>query len=51
MSTGVRWQQQSYKVDERFPYDWVKKKWADKFAITSIASCMNNSKLRLVSLH
>ena len=38
VSKGTRWQQQSYKVDDKFPYDWVKRKWAEKFAITSIAT-------------
>lgn len=42
MSKGTRWQQQSYKVDTKFPYEWVKKKWAEKFAVTSIASCIND---------
>ncbi len=42
MSKGTRWQQQSYKVDDKFPYEWIKKKWAEKFAVTSIASCSNN---------
>ena len=45
MSKGTRWHQQSYKVDEKFPYEWVKKKWADKFAVTSIASCMKDGAL------
>ena len=40
VSKGMRWQQQSYKVDDKFPYDWVKRKWAEKFAITSIATTM-----------
>ena len=42
VSKGTRWQQQSYKVDDNFPYDWVKKKWGEKFAITSIATSMKN---------
>ena len=46
MSKGTRWQQQSYKVDEKFPYEWIKKKWAEKFAVTSIASCVNNGEPR-----
>ena len=40
VSKGTRWQQQSYKVDDKFPYDWVKRKWAEKFAITSIATTL-----------
>ena len=50
MSKGTRWQQQSYKVDEKFPYDWIKKKWADKFAVTSIASGMKDGEPLLLGL-
>ncbi|CAK0753731.1 hypothetical protein CVIRNUC_002242 [Coccomyxa viridis] len=44
VSKGTRWQQQSYKVDDKFPYDWVKRKWAEKFAVTSIATTMKGGK-------
>ena len=38
MSKGTKWSQQSYKVDEKFPYEWIKKKWVEGFAVTTIAS-------------
>lgn len=39
MSKGTKWTQQSYKVDEFFPYDWIRKKWREGFHVTSLATC------------
>ena len=44
MSKGTKWSQQSYKVDGKFPYEWIKKKWVEGFAVTTIASCQTNGR-------
>eukprot|EP01024_Parvocaulis_polyphysoides_P034322 TRINITY_DN30375_c0_g1_i1.p3 TRINITY_DN30375_c0_g1~~TRINITY_DN30375_c0_g1_i1.p3 ORF type:complete len:115 (+),score=16.76 TRINITY_DN30375_c0_g1_i1:2-346(+) len=31
MSQGTKYQQQSYKVVDMFPYEWVKRKWREGF--------------------
>ena len=35
---GTAYTQQSYKVSDTFPYDWIKKKWQDGFYVTSMAT-------------
>lgn len=38
MSKGTRYTQQSYKVSDSFPYEWIKKKWKEGFYVTSMAT-------------
>ena len=38
MSKGTRYTQQSYKVSDAFPFEWIKKKWKENFYITSMAT-------------
>lgn len=38
MSKGTKYTQQSYKVADMFPFEWIKKKWREGFQITSLAS-------------
>lgn len=38
MSKGTRYTQQSYKVSDAFPFEWIKKKWKESFYITSMAT-------------
>ena len=38
MSKGTKFTQQSYKVSEAFPYEWIKKKWREGFHVTSMAT-------------
>ena len=38
MSKGTRYTQQSYKVSDAFPFEWIKKKWKEAFYITSMAT-------------
>lgn len=38
MSKGTKFTQQSYKVAETFPFEWIKKKWKEGFHITSLAT-------------
>jgi len=44
MSKGTRYTQQSYKVSDAFPFEWIKKKWKENFYITSMATAGVNSK-------
>ena len=41
MSKGTRYTQQSYKVSDAFPFEWIKKKWKESFYITSMATAGN----------
>lgn len=41
MSKGTKFTQQSYKVIESFPFEWIKKKWREGFFVTAMATCMN----------
>ena len=34
MSRGTTYTQQSYKVADSFPFEWIKKKWREGFHIT-----------------
>ena len=38
MSKGTKFTQQSYKVADTFPFEWIKKKWKEGFHITSLAT-------------
>ena len=38
MSKGTKFTQQSYKVSDSFPYEWIKKKWKESFSITAMAT-------------
>ena len=38
MSKGTRYTQQSYKVSDAFPFEWIKKKWKENFYITGMAT-------------
>lgn len=38
MSKGTKYTQQSYKVADTFPFEWIKKKWNENFYITSLAT-------------
>lgn len=38
MSKGARYSQQSYKVSDSFPYEWIKKKWKEGFFVTAMAT-------------
>ena len=38
MSKGTRYTQQSYKVSNAFPFEWIKKKWKENFYITGMAT-------------
>lgn len=38
MSKGTKYTQQSYKVADTFPFEWIKKKWNEGFNITSLAT-------------
>ena len=44
MSKGTRYTQQSYKVSDAFPFEWIKKKWKENFYITSMATAGVNPK-------
>ncbi len=41
MSKGTKFTQQSYKVAESFPFEWIKKKWREGFYVTAMATCVN----------
>ena len=43
MSKGTRYTQQSYKVSDAFPFEWIKKKWKENFYITSMATAGTNT--------
>ena len=38
MSKGTKYTQQSYKVSDSFPYEWIKKKWREAFHVTAMAT-------------
>ncbi|XP_076899817.1 casein kinase 1-like protein HD16 isoform X2 [Bidens hawaiensis] len=38
MSKGTPYKQQSYKVSESFPFQWISKKWREGFRVTSITT-------------
>ena len=38
MSKGTKFTQQSYKVADTFPFEWIKKKWKEGFHITGLAT-------------
>ncbi|CAG9463936.1 unnamed protein product [Pedinophyceae sp. YPF-701] len=38
MSRGTRYTQQSYKISDTFPYEWIKKKWREGFHVTSMGT-------------
>ena len=38
MSKGTSYAQQSYKISESFPYEWIKRKWREGFFITSMGT-------------
>lgn len=38
MSKGTRFTQQSYKVSDIFPFEWIKKKWREGFHISAMAT-------------
>ncbi|KAL6524055.1 Casein kinase 1-like protein hd16 [Orobanche minor] len=38
MSKGMRYNQQSYKVSEYFPFKWINKKWKEGFHVTAMAT-------------
>ncbi len=40
MSKGTRFTQQSYKVADSFPFEWIKKKWKEGFYVTAMATCV-----------
>ena len=44
MSKGTKFTQQSYKVADTFPFEWIKKKWVEGFAVTTIASCQTDGR-------
>jgi len=41
MSKGTMYTQQSYKISENFPYEWIKRKWREGFYITSLGTSSN----------
>lgn len=41
MSKGTRFTQQSYKVSDSFPFEWIKKKWREGFFVTAMATANN----------
>ena len=47
MSKGSKFTQQSYKVAEAFPFEWIKKKWREGFHVTAMATsgCALNPEL------
>jgi hypothetical protein len=38
MSKGTKFTQQSYKVSDSFPFEWIKKKWREAFHVTAMAT-------------
>lgn len=38
MSKGTKFTQQSYKVSESFPFEWIKKKWREGFHVTAMTT-------------
>ena len=44
MSKGTPYTQQSYKISETFPYEWIKRKWREGFFITSIGTSSHRKK-------
>lgn len=38
MSKGTKYTQQSYKISDSFPFEWIKKKWKEAFHVTAMAT-------------
>ena len=49
MSKGTRFTQQSYKVSDIFPFEWIKKKWREGFHISAMATGGHPSRQPAVS--